>query len=131
MGAPGVEAEQNRSVRVEELAKIVVLRSSPRGTCLVRVVHSWFTSSDKWDHQYEGTEHGWVAFFRILRLYLMHFPGQAGSSLQFMGFTSPPVPRAWEALTTPLGLSGAAEGQHVESRQSPLLPRRTWPCRSS
>ncbi len=26
MGAPGVEAEQNRSVRVEELAKVVVLR---------------------------------------------------------------------------------------------------------
>ena len=92
-----------------------VVEARSGGTCLVRVVHSWFTSSDKWDNQYEGTEHGWVAFFRILRLYLTHFPGQVGSSLQFMGFTSPPVPRAWEALTTPLGLSGAAEGQHVET----------------
>ena len=31
VGAPGVEAEQNRSVRVEELAKIVVLRCRLRG----------------------------------------------------------------------------------------------------
>jgi uncharacterized protein YndB with AHSA1/START domain len=66
-----------------------VIEARSGGTCLVRVVHSWFTSSDKWDNQYEGTEHGWVAFFRILRLYLTHFPGQVGSSLQFMGLYEP------------------------------------------
>ena len=46
---------------------IVEARSG--GTCVVRVVHSWFTSSDKWDDQFEGHEQGWVSFFRILRLY--------------------------------------------------------------
>ena len=31
-----------------------VVEARSGGTCLVRVVHSWFTSSDKWDNQYEG-----------------------------------------------------------------------------
>jgi uncharacterized protein YndB with AHSA1/START domain len=42
------------------------------GTCVVRVVHSWFSDRDDWDKQFEGHEHGWVAFFRILHLYLSH-----------------------------------------------------------
>ena len=32
---------------------IVEARSG--GACVVRVVHSWFTSSDDWDDQFEGT----------------------------------------------------------------------------
>src|SRR5258706_143574 len=46
------------------------------GTCRVRVVHSWFASTDDWDNQYEGVEQGWPAFFRILKIYLAHFRGQ-------------------------------------------------------
>src|SRR6516225_3897944 len=46
------------------------------GTCVVRVVHSLFASTGDWDDQLEGTESGWPAFFRILRLYLTHFRGQ-------------------------------------------------------
>jgi uncharacterized protein YndB with AHSA1/START domain len=85
------------------------------GTCVVRVVHSWFTSSDKWDNQFEGAEHGWVAFFRILRLYLTYFRGQRSSAIQLMGVTPEPVSKAWEALIGPLGFSGTVEGQHVSS----------------
>ena len=40
------------------------------GTCRVRVVHSWFASTDDWDNQFEGVEKGWPAFFRILKIYL-------------------------------------------------------------
>ena len=40
------------------------------GICVVRVVHSLFASTDDWDNQLEGTESGWPAFFRILRIYL-------------------------------------------------------------
>ena len=47
------------------------------GTCVVRVVHAWFTNSDAWDEQFEGHTYGWIAFFRILRLYLSHFAGQS------------------------------------------------------
>ena len=92
---------------------IVEARSG--GTCVVRVVHSWFASSDDWDNQFEGHEHGWAAFFRILRLYLAHFRGQPCSAFQFMGVAPEPRARAWEALTGPLGLTGATVGQRVKS----------------
>lgn len=84
-------------------------------TCVVRVVHSWFASSDDWDKQFEGHEQGWVSFFRILRLYLTHFAGQTGTVLQLMGATSLPQAEAWEALTRPLGLAGAEAGQPVNA----------------
>jgi uncharacterized protein YndB with AHSA1/START domain len=92
---------------------IVEARSG--GTCVVRVVHSWFANSDDWDNQFEGHEQGWVSFFRILRLYLTHFRGQSGSSFQLMGVAPEPTSEAWAALTGPLGLSGAAEGRQVKA----------------
>ena len=46
------------------------------GICIVRIVHSLFASTDDWDNQLEGTESGWPAFFRTLRIYLTHFRGQ-------------------------------------------------------
>ena len=85
------------------------------GTCVVRVVHSWFATSDEWDDQLEDVESGWVAFFRILTLYLKYFRGEAGSGVQSMAMASPPVSMAWDALTRPLGLAQAAEGQQVSS----------------
>jgi hypothetical protein len=81
----------------------------------VRVVHSWFADSDDWDNQFEGHEHGWIAFFRILRLYLDHFRGQPSALLQLMPFTSEPVPTAWETLTRSLGIANVSQGQRVES----------------
>lgn len=85
------------------------------GTCVVRVVHSWFASTDDWDNQFEGHEHGWVAFFRILRLYLLHFRGQASAAFQVMGFTPGAAPTAWDALVSALHLRPAAAGERVES----------------
>jgi uncharacterized protein YndB with AHSA1/START domain len=83
------------------------------GTCVVRVVHRWFTSSDAWDDQFEGHSHGWRAFFRILRLYLAHFPGQPSTPVQLMAVAPEPKEEAWDALTGPLGLTDAAVGQAV------------------
>ena len=85
------------------------------GTCVVRVVHAWFTSKDDWDGQFEQAEHGWREFFRILRLYLTHFRGQRCTSFQLMGVAPEPKAEAWAALTGPLGLAGAAVGQRVTS----------------
>lgn len=85
------------------------------GSCVVRVVHSWFASTDEWDNQFAGHEQGWAAFFRILGLYLSHFRGQSGVTLQMMGMTAEPTSSAWNALTGPLGLAGAVEGQQVRS----------------
>lgn len=81
------------------------------GTCTVRVVHRWFASTDDWDGQFEGHTHGWQAFFRILRLYLQHFPGQPSTAFQLMAIAPEPPAEAWTALTSALGLTGAEAGQ--------------------
>lgn len=92
------------------------------GTCIVRVVHSLFASTDDWDKQLESIESGWPAFFRILRLYLTHFSGQPCSRFQVMGFTAGPESRAWQALSSPLGLAGAQLGQKAKTPADvPLL----------
>jgi hypothetical protein len=105
---------------------IVEARSG--GTCVVRVVHSWFTSSDEWDDQFEGHRHGWIAVFRVLRLYLAHFRGQPCSTLQLMGVAPEPKSEAWSALTGLLGLGSTAVGQRVSTSQSapPLAGTVEW-----
>jgi uncharacterized protein YndB with AHSA1/START domain len=92
---------------------IVETRSG--GTCVVRVVHSWFASTDDWDNQFEGHEHGWPAFFRTLRMHLSHFRGQSAVTLQLMGMSAESTSSAWNSLTGALGLSDATHGQRVMS----------------
>ncbi len=93
---------------------IVEARSG--GTCVVRVVHSLFASSDEWDNQLESWEGGWPGFFRLLRLYLTHFSGLRCSAFQLMGVAPEPKAAAWEGLTVPLGLAGAAVGERRTSK---------------
>jgi uncharacterized protein YndB with AHSA1/START domain len=88
------------------------------GACVVRVVHSWFTDSDDWDGQFEGHSQGWLAFFRILRLYLAHFRGQPAASFQVMGVAPEPKEAAWAALMGALGLADASAGQRVRTTDS-------------
>jgi uncharacterized protein YndB with AHSA1/START domain len=94
---------------------IVEARSG--GTCTVRVVHSWFASTDDWDNQFEGHTHGWRAFFRILRLYLTHFRGQSCSAFQMIAMAPEPKSKAWAALTGGLGFSGATPGERREAAE--------------
>ena len=97
-------------------------------TCVVRVVHSWFASTDDWDEQFEGHSQGWRSFFRILRLYLAHFSGQTCAAFQLMGTSSEPKAKAWEALVRPLGLAGPAGGDRVSTPAGapPLAGRVEW-----
>lgn len=90
-----------------------IVEARDGGTCVVRVVHRWFTSKDDWDAQFEGHMYGWLSFFRILRLYLTHFSGQPSTSFQVMGVAPEPKEAAWAALTGPLGLTGAVVGERV------------------
>jgi uncharacterized protein YndB with AHSA1/START domain len=82
------------------------------GTCVVRVVHSLFASTDDWDGQLEGTESGWPGFFRILRIYLEHFRGQRSALMQFVAPFAGSEADAWELAISALGLKGLAVGQH-------------------
>ena len=85
------------------------------GTCLVRVVHSWFAETDEWDAQFEGTETGWAAFFRDLALYLAYFSGQPSKTFQLMGMSAESEEETWVKLTTTLGLAGKTVGDSVHS----------------
>ncbi|WP_224369264.1 SRPBCC family protein [Hyalangium versicolor] len=93
------------------LATEWIVEARSGGTCVVRVVHSLFASSDDWDDQLNNVESGWPGFFRILRLYLTHFRGQRCSIMQVVGGASGPLPVAWEKLAGALGLTDASPGQ--------------------
>lgn len=98
-----------------QVASEWVVEARSGGTCIVRVVHSLFADGDDWDDQLEGWEHGWPAFFRILRIYLQSFPGQPSSAFQLMGMAPPPRDQAWRTFTGALGLEGARSGEKVRS----------------
>jgi len=86
------------------------------GTCVVRVVHSLFASTDDWDGQLEGMEEGWPAFFAALRLYLAHHFGEPSACVQVMSMAAGTPAEAWAALTRPLGLAGVQPGQRLGAR---------------
>jgi len=88
-----------------------IIEARSGGTCTVRVVHSLFASSDDWDDQLESIERGWPDYFSILKLYLLHFRGQPCSNLQLMSFAPEPVSKAWDVLTSSLGLADATLGE--------------------
>ncbi len=81
------------------------------GVCVVRVVHSLFAETDDWDNQLEGTESGWPAFFRILRIYLTHFRGQRSAMAQWIAPAAGTQAEAWDTLTAALALTGVSAGQ--------------------
>lgn len=92
------------------LATEVFVETRSGGTCVIRMVHSLFTSSEEWDDQLESMESGWPPYFHVLRLYLEHFPGQPSAALRLLGGGSGSEDETWDALATALGLAGAAKG---------------------
>jgi uncharacterized protein YndB with AHSA1/START domain len=68
------------------LATEWIVEARSGGSCIVRVVHSLFASTDDWDDQLAGFESGWPAFFLILRLYLSYFRGLPCSAFQLMRY---------------------------------------------
>lgn len=96
-------------------------------TCVVRVVHSLFASTDDWDDQLESWEGGWPWFFQILRLYLTHFAGQPCSAFRVMGAAAEPAAAAWDAFAAALGVEDVAEGGRLRASggATPLAGTRT------
>ena len=97
-------------------------------SCIARVIHRWFASTDDWDKQFEGHAHGWRAFFRILRLYLTHFRGQPCSAFQLMGMAPEPKSEAWAAMVDALGFAGVWPGEWQEAAEGvpPLAGIVEW-----
>lgn len=87
--------------------------------CVVRMVHSLFTSSDAWDDQVEGFEKGWPGFFAVLRVYLTHFAGHSAASFMAMQPAGTDTMVAWRLLCESLGLSGANVGERRTAESGP------------
>jgi uncharacterized protein YndB with AHSA1/START domain len=97
-----------------------IVEARAGGTCVVRVVHRWFANSDDWDNQFEGHTYGWLAFFRILRLYLTHFPGQRSSAFQLAAFSKAPMPEIWRSLMNSLAIHEDRQ-QVLQTPGAPIL----------
>jgi uncharacterized protein YndB with AHSA1/START domain len=93
-----------------------IVEAKSGDTCVVRVVHSLFASTDDWDDQLESIKGGWPKFFEILRLYLTHFRGLRSTTPQFMGMAPAPASAAWEPLADALGLIEAKKGERRRSQ---------------
>ncbi len=92
-----------------------IVEAKAGGTCIVRVVHSWFASTDEWDGQFEMVEQGWGDFFNILRLKLEHFAGLPGAAFGASGMSNASESEAWKSLAELLGLPVVGNGQDVRS----------------
>ncbi len=88
-----------------------IVEARDGGMCTVRVVHSLFASTNDWDNELEAWEGGWPDFFRILRLYLTHFPGQPSALISLQAMTSLPRAEAWSRLSEALGFAGVVAGE--------------------
>ena len=97
-------AEAEEGVGSGPVATEWIVEARQGGTCVVRVVHRWFASTDEWDQQFEGHTHGWKAFFRILRLYLAHFAGARCTPVALSSFSTAPLVETWSALLHALGV---------------------------
>lgn len=86
----------------------------PGETTRVSVRHTLETDSNAWDAQLTAWEAGWPDFFHILRLYLTYFRGQPCSSFQLVTAAPAPVSRAWDQLTSALGIDAMFIGARHE-----------------
>ena len=95
------------------LATEVFVEARAGGVCVVRMVHSLFTSAADWDDQLESMENGWPGYFRVLRLYLAHFRTLACAPIQLARQTRGTQADAWQRLTHGLGFADVVKGQRA------------------
>ncbi|MCY1058240.1 SRPBCC domain-containing protein [Nannocystis sp. SCPEA4] len=104
------------------VATEITIRSRSGDACVVRLVHSLFTSEDTWDDELEGFEAGWPGFFEVLRAYLQHFAGQKAVSFRVSGSERGTHHEAWRHVSEALGVSGPNIGeQRAAPADAPTL----------
>jgi len=111
--------ERDWSEGAPAVATEITIASRSGGKCIVRMVHSLFSSSDDWDDQLESFESGWPAFFDVLRIYLAHFAGTGATSFVATAGVEGDDLTIWKRLTNALGLAGADAGERLTSPPQP------------
>jgi uncharacterized protein YndB with AHSA1/START domain len=113
--------EREWSEGAPPVATEITITARSGNTCVVRMVHSLFSTSDEWDDQMEGFESGWPLFFAVLRLYLQHYPGRKAAPFQAMHMVEGKDLDVWKRLLSALNLSDASVG---EVRTTPPVPEQ-------
>src|SRR5262245_8550048 len=111
--------ERDWAPNAPPVATAISITSHAGDQCVVRMVHSLFTSLDDWDDQLEGFEQGWPAFFAVLRIYLARFAGADAASFVAATSTSTDSLSAWLHLGEALGLLGANFGERRATSAGP------------
>lgn len=101
------------------VATEITITARANNTCVVRMVHSLFTSTDDWNDQVEGFESGWPGFFAVLRVYLEHFADENAASFIAMTPTPADALSTWLRLLDALALSGANVGERRTASSGP------------
>jgi uncharacterized protein YndB with AHSA1/START domain len=102
--------ERDWSPGAPPIATEITITARSGDRCIVRMVHSLFSSSEEWDDQMEGFENGWPGFFAVLRLYLGHFPGQRAASFVAMTSVDGDHPAVWKRFAEAFNIAGADVG---------------------
>jgi uncharacterized protein YndB with AHSA1/START domain len=103
--------ERDWSPGAPPVATEITIASRGANECVVRMVHSLFSTGDEWDDQMEGFESAWPGFFEVLRIYLTHFAGMPGATFQAMVTTDDEPLAVWKHVIEALGLVGADVGE--------------------
>ena len=107
--------EHGWSGEAPPVATEVVVTSHSGDRCVIRMVHSLFTSKDDWDDELESFETGWPGFFDVLRVYLKNFAGQpaavAHATVRHTGVQA----ETWSSLIGALNLTGVNVGERHET----------------
>lgn len=93
----------------------IVITGRKGGECVVRMVHSLFTESSRWDDELEGFEGGWPGGFAMLRVYLRSFAGQPGAMARAMKVVSGSQAEVWRRVVKTFGLGDAIVGDRREA----------------
>jgi hypothetical protein len=82
------------------------------GVTRVRMVASGFGEGPEWDHEYDGTFHGWDMFHKTLKHYLEHHRGEASANVVLYAMLAVPPSEAWTRLMGSEGLvrEGSPDG---------------------
>ena len=103
--------EREWSEGAPPVATEITIVSRAGNRCVVRMVHSLFSSSDEWDDQLESFEGGRPGFFEVLRLYLAHFAGKRAASFQVVRSVKGEHLAIWKRLIEELDLVAANVGE--------------------
>ncbi len=73
------------------------------GVTRVRMVASGFGEGPGWDHEYDGTFHGWDMFHKTMKHYLENHRGQPAQNVVVYAMLAVPAAEAWKRLMSPEG----------------------------